>query len=461
MPYGTVKGAIYKKHYNGGKVTMKKRVSIMLVVVLLLSVLVVGCSKDDNEVDKPEDDGKQVEEQQPEDNEEEEAPDDESTEDAEVQPEEGATLKLWMDNDDYNEKIVEAWNEKYPDIELEVENVGTTDSRSKIELDGPAGVGADVLVMAHDHVGVAVEAGLILENDLFADYVKENFMESAIPAVTYKGKLYGFPLTIKTVALFYNKDLVDEPAETWDEIFEFANEFNDPSQNKFAMVWQANEPYQNHGFLSGYGYEMFGPEGEDVDQLGWDTPEALEGMKFYQKLKDLYPVPAQDADWDAMTSMFSGGNAAYAITGPWSINDFEDAGINFGITKLPKLPNGNYPISFSTVDVACVSSYTEYPNAAKLLAKFLSSEEGLKILYETKRELPSSLKAQELPEIAEDEYLAGVAEQAENSIPMPLIAEMGSVWDPYKKALTAVWDGVQEPEEALKSAQEEFELSIE
>ncbi|HHW71587.1 MAG TPA: maltose ABC transporter substrate-binding protein [Clostridiales bacterium] len=434
---------------------MKKRVSIMLVVVLLFSMLAIGCSKNGEEVDTPEEDGNQVEEQQPED----EGKEDEGIDDAEIQPEEGASLKLWMDNDDYNEKIVEAWNEEYPDIELEVENVGTTDSRGKIELDGPAGVGADVFVTAHDHVGLAVEAGLILENDLFVDYVNENFMESAIPAVTYQGKMYGFPMSIKTVGLFYNKDIVDKPAETWDEIFEFAKEFNEPSQNKFAMVWQVNEPYHNHGFLSGYGYEMFGPDGEDVDKLGWDTPEALEGMKFYQKLKEIYPVPAQDADWDAMTSMFSEGNAAYAISGPWSINDFEGV-VNFGVTKLPKLPNGNYPITFSTVDVACVSSYTEYPNAAKLLAKFLSSEEGLKILYETKRELPTNLKAQELPEIAEDEYLAGIAEQAENSIPMPLIPEMGSVWDPYKKALTAVWDGVQEPEEALKSAQEEFEAAI-
>ncbi|WP_129724442.1 sugar ABC transporter substrate-binding protein [Xylanivirga thermophila] len=439
---------------------MKKSISIILVVMLLLSLSLIGCSNDNkgNEVDKPDEGDNQKQQEENNDNVDEDASDDESTEG--IVAEDGATLKLWMDNDDYNEKIVEAWNKEYPDIELTVENVGTTDARSKLELDGPAGVGADVFVTAHDQVGVAVEAGLILENDLFADYVKESFMESAIPAVTYKGKIYGFPLSVKTVALFYNKDLVDKPAETWEDMLEFAKKFNDTSQNKFAMVWQANEPYQNHGFLAGYGYKMFGSNGEDVDQLGWDTEEAIEGMKFYQKLKELYPVPAQDADWDAMTSMFSGGNAAYAITGPWSINDFEGAGINFGITKLPKLPNGNYPISFSTVDVACVSSYTEYPNAAKLLAKFLSSDEALKILYETKRELPASLKAQELPEIKDDIYLAGVAEQAESSIPMPLIAEMGSVWDPYKKALTAVWDEIQDPETALKAAQEEFYSAI-
>ena len=433
---------------------MKKIVSIALVGILLLSLMLTGCSGDNKESQENAlSESEQQTEQGAGNSEDNSSSAGETSE--EIKPEEGATLKLWMDNDDYNERIVEAWNKVYPDIELTVENVGTTDARGKLELDGPAGVGADVFVMPHDGVAVAAESGHLLENDVFADYVKENFMDVAVNAASYKGKIYGFPLSIKTIALFYNKALVDKPAETWDELFEFAKEFNDPSKNKFALVWQANEPYFAHGFLAGYGYKMFGPNMDDKDQLGWDTPEAVEGMKFYQRLKEIYPVPSQDATWDVMTSLFSSGEAAYAITGPWSINDFKNAGIDFGIVKLPKLPNGNYPTTFSTVDIACVSSYTKYPNAAKLLAKFLTSEEGFRILYETKYELPTSISAQETI-LENDEYLKGVAEQAENSTPMPFIPEMANVWDPYKKALTAVWDGVQDPETALKEAQQEF-----
>jgi len=434
---------------------VKKSVSIILAVVFLLTLVIAGCSRDSgkqSDSTTPADSGQQTGQEN---TGEQDTGTSEQGKTEEIQPEEGAKLKLWMDNDEYNQRIVEAWNKLYPDIELTVENVGTTDARGKLELDGPAGVGADVFVTAHDHVTVAAEAGLILENDIFADYVKENFMEVSVKAASYKGKIYGFPLTVKTIALFYNKDLVDKPVETWDEMFEFAKQFNKPSENKFALVWQATEPYFAHGFLAGYGYKMFGPNMDDKNQLGWDTPEAIEGMKFYQRLKEIYPVPSQDATWDAMTSLFSSGEVPYAITGPWSIKDFKNAGVNFGIVKLPKLPNGNYPITFSTVDVACVSSYTKYPNAAKLLAKFLASEEGLKIMYETKYELPASLTAQETI-LANDEYLKAVAEQAENSTPMPSIPEMAHVWDPYKKAFTAVWDGVQDPETALRTAQEEF-----
>ena len=79
--------------------------------------------------------------------------------DAEVVPEEGASLKLWFDNDNYNEKIVELWNAKYPDIPLTVENVGTTDSRTKIELDGPTGMGAAKMISDSDAAYAQIEDG--------------------------------------------------------------------------------------------------------------------------------------------------------------------------------------------------------------------------------------------------------------------------------------------------------------
>lgn len=378
----------------------------------------------------------------------------------EIVPEDGAKLTLWMDNDDYNAQIVDVWEEKYPDIPLTVERVGTTDARGKIELDGPSGMGADVFVQPHDGVAISAESGLILELDKYTDYIKENYMENSVTAVTYKDKIFAFPLSMKTIALFYNKALVDKPVTTWDEMKAFAKEYNDPSKNKFAILWQAVDSYFDHGFLAGYGYNIFGETHDDVTKLNWDTPEALEGMKFYQSLNQVYPVKSADATWDAMNSMFSAGEAPYVITGPWSVQDFKKAGVDFGVTQLPTLPNGKQEITFSTVDTACVSSYTQYPNAAMLLAKFLTDKEGLTVLYNTKNELPASKAGQQYDFILNDEYLKGIAEQAKNSIPMPYIPEMASVWTPYANAFTAVWDNVKTPEDALASAIEEFQSSV-
>lgn len=378
----------------------------------------------------------------------------------ELVPEEGASLILWMDNDDYNEKIVELWNKSYPDIPLTVENVGTTDARAKLELDGPSGLGCDVFVQPHDGVAISASSGLILEMDYYTDYIKENFTESAVDAVTYEGAVYAFPLSMKTIALFYNKALVDKPVSTWEEMREFAKSYNNPKENKFAILWQAVEPYYAHGFLGGYGYQMFGENHDDKNQLGWDSKEALEGMEFFNTLSEIYPVNSADATWDAMNSMFSAGEAPYVLTGPWSIAEFKKAGVDFGVTALPLLPNGEHPVTLSTVDTVCISSYTEYPDAAMLLAKFLTDEEAMTLLYETKNEIPASITGQNFEFVASNEHLKGVLAQTVYSLPMPYIPEMSNVWAPYQKAFTAVWDKISTPEEALKTAQEEFYSTI-
>ncbi len=379
-----------------------------------------------------------------------------------LQPEEGASLTLWFDNDTYNEEIVALWNAKYPDVPLTVVNVGTTDARQKNELEGPTGTGADVFVMAHDGVAVSAQAGNILEIDLLADEVRSSFVDNAIDAVTYDGKIYAFPLSMKTIVMFYNKDLVDTPVDTWAEMKAFAAEYNDPTQNKFACIWQAVEPYYAHGFLGGYGYDLFGENHDDPDQLGWDSTEAAEGLAFYKTLHDdIYPVASADATWDAMNSMFSAGECPYVITGPWSIADFTNAGVNFGIAPLPKMDNGIRPKTLSTVDTVCVSSFTKYPVVSMLLAEFIATDPGaLELLYETKNELSASIEGQKLDCYVNDPFMTSIAVAVNDALPQPYIPEMANVWAPYQKAIIAVWDDLQTPEEALTAAQNEFYSSL-
>lgn len=388
--------------------------------------------------------------------------DSESMDSSALMPEDGAALKLWFDNDAYNEKIVELWNAKYPGVTLTVENVGTTDARQKNELDGPTGLGADVFVMAHDGVAVSAQAGTILEIDKLSDDIRSAFVQNAVDAVSYEGKTFAFPLSMKTIVMFYNKDLVDMPVDTWAEMKAFAKKFNDPAKNKFACLWQAVEPYYAHGFLGGYGYDLFGPEHNDPNQLGWDTKEAAEGLAFYKTLRDdVYPVASADATWDAMNTMFSSGAAPYVITGPWSIADFTNAGVNFGIAPLPKMDNGIRPKTLSTVDTVCVSAFTKYPIASMLLAQFIATDpDCLKLLYETKNELSASIEGQKLDFYVNDPFMSSIAVAVNDALPQPYIPEMANVWSPYQKAVIAVWDNLQTPEDALASAKDEFYSSL-
>ncbi|WP_051588053.1 extracellular solute-binding protein [Paenibacillus darwinianus] len=206
----------------------------------------------------------------------------EAAADVEIVPEDGAKLIVWDSGDQkvFVEEAAKAFTEKYG-VPVEFAEFGADKSVERITTDGPAGVGADVFAAVHDRTGSAVAAGLILPNDLFEEETKARSYETAIQALTVDGMLYGFPKSVETTAVFYNKDLIAEVPATWDGVKTFAKTFNDEAANKWAYMWEAGNGYWSYGIFGGYGAYVFGSDGSDVKDIGMNTPEA---GKFYQTL---------------------------------------------------------------------------------------------------------------------------------------------------------------------------------
>lgn len=374
-----------------------------------------------------------------------------------TEPEEGAVLLLWTDKQAYGQAIAEGFMEKYPGVTVLAEEVGFTDARKKMELDGPAGSGADVFMISHNRLGSAISSGMVLP---FEGDVKERLMEglseAAIKSASQDGELYGAPVSVEANSFFYNKDIVgDEPAQTFEEIIEFAKEFNNPAQNEFAFMMDAANGYSAYGFLSCFGYELFGPDGTDPDAPGFDTPEFAEGLKFYQELREILPVESQDLKGEFVNEQFKQGKAAYILGGPWNIVDFRTAGVNFGVMEMPSL-NGRTPEPFAGLKVAHVSAYTDYPNASMLLAEYMAAEEGANILYDTNYKATALKDIHVVPKLAEDQDLSVFSRQFSQAFPVPNIDRMDYYYSIGEKTLALVFDGQLSPEEAAVKAMEEW-----
>ncbi|MGH2322854.1 extracellular solute-binding protein, partial [Enterococcus faecalis] len=74
-----------------------------------------------------------------------------------------------------------------------------------------------------------------MENLVSADEINRSFIPSAITASKYKGVSYGFPVSFSTLALFYNKDLLEKKPRTFEEIIDFSANFNDAKENKYGL----------------------------------------------------------------------------------------------------------------------------------------------------------------------------------------------------------------------------------
>jgi arabinogalactan oligomer/maltooligosaccharide transport system substrate-binding protein len=93
----------------------------------------------------------------------------------------------------------------------------------KLRLDGPAGIGPDVLVIPNDQLGGAVVQGLL--SPLTLDQAKqEAFTPASINAFRMDNVLYGVPKAVETLVLIYNKDLIDKPLDSLQAWFDYSKQ---------------------------------------------------------------------------------------------------------------------------------------------------------------------------------------------------------------------------------------------
>ncbi|URN95215.1 MAG: maltose ABC transporter substrate-binding protein [Candidatus Pristimantibacillus lignocellulolyticus] len=367
-------------------------------------------------------------------------------------PEEGAELVVWDSKNQRAvlEELVAEFTAQY-NVPVKIEEVESPDQVGKLTIDGPNKNGADVVTFPHDSLGAAVSAGLILPNDVFADDTKNNNAESAVNAVTYAGELYGYPRSVETYGLFYNKDLVTEAPKTFDDIVKFAEGFNDTAAGKYALMWEVQNFYFNYPFIATNGGYIFGSNGEDAADIGLNNEGAVKSLETFKSLKSILPIAAGDITADIIESKFASGDIAMTITGPWKVGDFRKLGINFGVVPIPTL-NGEAAISLSGVKAWYVNSYSEYPIAARLLANFLGSKESQLKDFAATGAIPANKEAMEDPTFVADEISSGIAAQFINSNAMPSIPEMGKVWDPSAAALADIWNTDITPKDAIDNA---------
>ena len=371
-------------------------------------------------------------------------------------------LLVWMDNKDWAEAVIAAFNVHYPDVIVKYENVGNVDSRGKVSLDGPAGIGPDVFLMPHDHIGNAIidDICFSLPADIQQKYT-ERLLEASIKTCTSDGELFALPISTENIAFFYNLDLLDgKPIpESFEQIIEFAREWNNPAINKYALRWQVDDSYHNYFFLTAFGMELFGPEMDDFRFPGFDGVEARRGVEFHNSLRGFYNVNTADTTWDATVAAFQRGEVPFTITGPWAIGDARKNGINFGVTKLPTI-GGNQPRCFSGNIVAAVSSYSKNIPAALAFVDFLAGEEGAKLQFDLTGKLAAYNDISGIEGLRDDIYLRGVMEQAPFANPMPVIPEVNQMWDAMKALFTFTWDGRLSVKEAQEKAMETFDVAL-
>jgi len=339
--------------------------------------------------------------------------------------------------DAFIEQAGAKFTEQNPDITIKFVNVELADAVSQIALDGPAGIGPDLFAAPHDRLGSFVSDGHILPT-VNADTVSNEVLASCATALTYEGTMYGYPISAETYALYYNKALIAEEdvPTTWEGVKSFAETFNAANPGKHGFMMDVGNAYYSIIFTTSQDNRLFGPTGTDTSNTNINSPASIEGMQYFQGLRSILDSPAEDLATSVTDGAFSAGNVALYISGPWNINPFSDAGIDFGVTTLPSLPGNDTPVaSFSGTRAMFVSAYSTHPEEAAKFAEFLLTPEMQKLRFDLTGALPSTDVQVESP------YVAGFTGQLEYAFPMPSIPQMGKFWDAMNAASANIWNG--------------------
>jgi lactose/L-arabinose transport system substrate-binding protein len=206
------------------------------------------------------------------------------------------TVWVWTDQ----ERIKEAFVQKYPKVEVELVKMGPWDLHDKLLASFVAGAGApDLSNLVNRRFTMYSSTGALVDlTDRAAPY-QGLFSDFLWKLHSYDGKVYGLPKDTGPGLLFYRRDMfeaagisVDELV-TWDDYVRFGKELSTDALKMMPIfipsgTWGAN-PFSM--FLQSRGGNIFTPEGQVIE----NNELAVENLKFYTDLLTTHGIAASAA----------------------------------------------------------------------------------------------------------------------------------------------------------------------
>jgi len=324
------------------------------------------------------------------------------------------------------------------------------DAPAKFQQAAAAGKGPDVWCWPHDRIGEWIQGGLIVPVTP-AKGVKDQIDAKAWSAFMVGGKIWGYPLSVESIGLVYNKALVKTPPKSFDDVVKLDKALS--AKGKKAILWDYNNTYFTWPLLAANGGYVFARNAKgDLDpaKVGVNSPGALKGAQLLASMIKSGVMP-KGATYSAMEAGFNKGEIAMMITGPWAWDNVKKSQIDFGVAPIPAV--GSKPGKPFVGVLGCMIAA---PSPNKDIAKEFIEGYVLKLdgLKKINADVPLGTPANKafFKELAADPHIQATMANVQLGEPMPNIPEMGKFWSAMASALENITNGRQSPKEALDAA---------
>ncbi len=237
-----------------------------------------------------------------------------------------------------------------------------------------AGAGPELMLIDFNSVQRLVPGNVVKEIVDEADY--SLFLGGLVEISECNNRNYVIPFrSFDFLALFYNKDLIDIPPMDFEEVIEYCKEVNNFKEWTYGFLLNASEPDWIIPFIGGYA-DWIVDYGSD--SLTLDTNATVKTMEFLTYIYNEEKILPYNIEYGEINELFKSGNAHMIINNIQSIKEYQEAGLNFGVSKIPRAWQSNkYPTPLISglgfiINLNCYGSELEAVN--KFIQYMLTEE---------------------------------------------------------------------------------------
>jgi multiple sugar transport system substrate-binding protein len=298
------------------------------------------------------------------------------------------------------DELIKNFEAANPDIHVTQTTFPYDDYQTKVIAAQAAGNGPDVLQFYYGWLDLFQKGGVLqpLDPAVFPTAQIESDFFPIVTAIKRGDSYYGLPTAVRSLALFYNKTLLDKagittPPQTLDELVADAKKtvVTDGGGNITSEGITMDFAGQDHQWWREVLVRQFGGVPyDDKGNVAYNSDGGLKALQWYTDLQTKEKV-GLSGFMDEGQAAFKAGLAAFTIDGTFRLGAFKPiTDFTWGVTELPANADGvrsNFASYFANGIGAGATG--DKKAAAEKFLQYISSPEAMQIWLKTVGELPA------------------------------------------------------------------------
>ena len=298
------------------------------------------------------------------------------------------TLTYWglWEDDNLIKPLLAEYQSKNPNVVINYERKSSLNYRTRVQTQAREGVGPDIFRIHNSWLPM-------FRNDLapapaevftLSDY-KGFFYPVAADSFTAGNQIYGAPMEVDGLALFYNEELLagigGKPPKNWQEFIDLAVKMTvkDESGVKTAGAAMGTAGNVDH-WSDILGLLLLQQPGVDLANVA--TTQVAEVLRFYTGFVTDPKKKTWDVNLPKSTDMFASGRLGFYFAPSWRAHELRVANPNlkFKVAPVPQLSGKS--VAWASFWGEVVSAKSQNPTEAWKFIEYLPSAQSQRSAYQ-------------------------------------------------------------------------------